>query len=82
MPENTLQQTPQITPEIVPEIMVGGGGPQQAPGPGVRLLVLSGLVVVASMVAGLAAWSMLAPLESAAVAPGSVSVVINRHCNR
>ena len=77
MPENTRQQTPRITPEIVPEIMIGGG-PQQAPGPGVRMLVLSGLVVVASMVAGLAAWSMLAPLESAAVAPGSVSVEFNR----
>ena len=71
MPENTLQTPPQI-------IIDGGSAPQPAPGPGLRMLVLSGLVVVAAMVAGLTAWSVLAPLQSAAVAPGSVSVEFNR----
>ena len=71
--------TPEIVPQIVPEIVIGGGGPPQpAPGPGLRLLVLSGLAVVAAMVAGLTAWSVLAPLQSAAVAPGSVSVEFSR----
>jgi HlyD family type I secretion membrane fusion protein len=69
---------PQITPQVAPQIVMNGGGPQAAPGPGVRMLVVSGLLVVAAMVGGFAAWSMLAPLESAAVAPGSVSVEFNR----
>ncbi len=65
----------------MPEIMLNvgpGGGPQAAPGPGLRRTVLAGLAVVAAMAGGLAAWSMLAPLESAAVAPGTVSVEFNR----
>ncbi len=67
---------PENTPRIMPEIVIGGAAPQ--PGPGLGRLVLSGLAVVAAMVAGLTAWSVLAPLQSAAVAPGSVSVEFNR----
>ncbi len=70
----------------MPEIRldIGGGdpgnigGPQAAPGPGLRGTVLAGLVVVAAMAGGFTAWSMLAPLESAAVAPGTVAVEFNR----
>ncbi len=65
----------------MPEIMLNvgpGGGAQAAPGPGLRRTVAAGLAVVAAMAGGLAAWSMLAPLESAAVAPGTVSVEFNR----
>ncbi len=65
-------------PDITPEIVIGGTAPQPAPGPGLGLLVLSGLAVVAAMAASLTAWSVLAPLQSAAVAPGSVSVEFNR----
>lgn len=62
----------------MPEIAIKTSAPTSEQGPGLRLLVLSGLAVVAAMFGGLAAWSALAPLESAAVAPGSVSVEFNR----
>ena len=65
-------------PEITPQIVMNPGAPQTPPGPRVGLLVAAGLLVVAAMIGGFAAWSMLAPLESAAVAPGSVSVEFNR----
>ena len=65
-------------PEIKLDIGGTGGTPQPAPGPGLRGTVAAGLVVVAAMAGGFAAWSMLAPLESAAVAPGTVSLDSNR----
>ncbi len=65
-------------PEIRLDIGTGDSGPQAAPGPGLRRTVAAGLAVVAAMAGGLTAWSMLAPLESAAVAPGTVAVEFNR----
>jgi HlyD family type I secretion membrane fusion protein len=52
--------------------------PDPDQGPGLGLLTFSGLAVVTMMFGSLVAWSALAPLESAAVAPGSVSVEFNR----
>jgi HlyD family type I secretion membrane fusion protein len=74
-------------PEIVfaPNAGPGGpggpgapNGPGADPGPGLGRTVFAGLVVVAGLVAAMTAWSMLAPLESAAVAPGAVSVEFDR----
>jgi HlyD family type I secretion membrane fusion protein len=65
-------------PEIRLDIGTGDIGPQAAPGPGLGGTVLAGLMVVAAMAGGFAAWSMLAPLESAAVAPGTVAVEFSR----
>jgi multidrug efflux pump subunit AcrA (membrane-fusion protein) len=36
--------------------------------------VVSGLLIVLSMIAGIIAWSAIAPLQSAAIAPGSVNL--------
>ncbi len=55
-----------------------GGTPDPDQGPGLGFLIFSGLAVLTMMFGGLVAWSVLAPLESAAVAPGSVSVEFNR----
>ena len=62
----------------MPEIVIDRGEAEADKGPGVRLLTLTGLVVVATMFGGLIAWSNLAPLESAAVAQGSVSLEFDR----
>ena len=62
----------------MPEIVIDRGEAEADKGPGVRLLTLSGLVVVTTMFGGLIAWSNLAPLESAAVAQGSVSLEFDR----
>ncbi len=62
----------------MPEIAVKTSMPTSEQGPGLELLVFCGLGVVAMMFGSLAAWSALAPLESAAVAPGTVSVEFNR----
>ncbi len=50
----------------------GAGGPFGA------ALVLKGFAIVLVFLGGLAAWSLLAPIESAVVAPGVVSVDTNR----
>ncbi len=62
----------------MPEIAIQTSVPTSEQGPGLKLLVFCGLGVVAMMFGSLAAWSALAPLESAAVAPGTVAVEFNR----
>lgn len=62
----------------MPEIVMHQSTPGPESGPGVRLPVITGLAVVALLFGSLIAWSALAPLESAAVAPGTVSVEFNR----
>src|SRR5690348_4564598 len=43
-----------------------------------RTLILGGWLVIAALVGGFTAWALLAPLNSAAVAPGTVVVSSNR----
>ena len=62
----------------MPEIVMHQSTPGPDSGPGVRPAIFTGLAVVALTFGGLVAWSAYAPLESAAVAPGSVSVEFNR----
>ena len=55
-------------------------GPGQSPGKGPRIgrSVLGGTAVVAAFFGGFGSWAALAPLESAALAPGMVMVDSNR----
>ena len=46
--------------------------------PNTHLTIVVGLLTVAAFLGGVAAWSVLAPLESAAMAPGFVSVESHR----
>ena len=47
-------------------------------GDGYRKLVIGGWLIIITLVSGFVAWSLLAPLNSAAVAPGTVVVNSNR----
>ncbi len=62
--------------------MTGKGVSWQASSPGRRpfgaRLVLSGFAIIAVFLSGTAAWMLLAPLESAVVAPGVVGVETSR----
>ena len=62
----------------MPEIVMQHSTSGPEAGPGLRLPILTGLAVVALLFGSLVAWSALAPLESAAVAAGTVSVEFNR----
>ncbi len=55
-----------------------GGLSEQTGSPGVRRTILAGFSVIALFFGGLGTWSALAPLESAAMALGAVSVDTNR----
>lgn len=54
------------------------GLPHNAERPFGAALVLKGFAIIGIFLCGLAAWSFLAPIESAVVAPGVVSVDTNR----
>src|SRR5690349_1411009 len=45
---------------------------------GYRALIVGGWLIIMTLVGGFAAWALLAPLNSAAVAPGTVVVNSNR----
>jgi HlyD family secretion protein len=59
-------------------LVPAGAGPapidMAGPRPRTRALVVFGLLAIAVFVGGLAAWSVLAPLSEAAIAPGQIKV--------
>ncbi len=60
-----------LSPPAIPE-------PEEAQHVGLAPVITAGLVVIAIFIGGFGAWASLAPLDSAAVAPGRVVIESNR----
>ena len=72
----------EITPRPTHTVLVARPGPEAPPGRrrgmGIRASMTAGLVIVGVFVGGFGRWAAVAPLESAAIAPGIIGVSTER----